>query len=122
MKELPVRSLDSSAWMYSNEKITLDVQYGLYPDDLKFYSDQPGYQKSPIEIDGFKATHVTFRLDEASASHYKGRGKYVAAVYFPDLANEFGRELTVWANCEGPTEQQLAKEIFTSIKFKRTRQ
>ena len=91
MKELPVRSLDSSAWMYSNEKITLDVQYGLYPDDLKSYADQPGYQTSPVEIDGLQATYVTFRLNGASASRYKGRGQYVAAVYFPAWQTSPGR-------------------------------
>jgi hypothetical protein len=121
MKEYPVRSYDSSVWRYADEKITLDVQYGLYPDNFEFYSTQPDFRKEAVTIDGLKAKQITFRMDESLASHYPGLGKYVAAIYFPDLSNGFPDEMSVWANCESTAEQQVVKEIFASIKFKRTR-
>jgi hypothetical protein len=121
MKEYPVRAYDSSVWRYADEKITLEVQYGLYPDDLEFFSTQPDFRKETVTIDGLKAKQITFRMDESLASHYTGVGKYVAAIYFPDLANDGSEdEMNAQANCESTAEQQVVKEIFASIKFKRT--
>lgn len=118
MKEEPVAGTDSSLWRYSSKKMTLEVAYGLYPDDLKFYSNQPDYQKTFYEIDGRRAELSTFRVGQELTAHFTDRGKYIAAVYFPDLKNNFGTKLTMWANCESPVEQEIAKKIFSSIKVK----
>jgi hypothetical protein len=120
MKERPVHGIDLSVWKYSNEKITLDVQYGLYPDDLKSYSEQPDYQQAAIKINGFEAIQVTFRLDESLAAHFSGLGRHVAAVHFPNLANGYGTQVTMWANCASAAEQQVAKDIFSTIEFTKT--
>lgn len=116
MKERSVTGTDSSLWRYVNEKMTLDIAYGLYPDDLSSYSNQPEYQKTSYEINGLKAEMCTFRVGQELSTHFTGRNKYIAAVYFPDLKKAFGTKLSILATCEGPGEQEIAKRIFSSLK------
>lgn len=117
MKELNARGTDLSLWVYSNERVTLQVQYGSTADPLRSYSDQPHYQQTLLEIDGLRAEQHTFQLDGPLAAHFPGRGEYVSAVHFPELLPGITSKLTMWANCQNPAEQEIALRIFTSIKF-----
>ena len=111
MKNQNVRGIDSAVWQFRNSSMTLDLDYGMYSNDLKSYADQPEYQAWWILIDGKEAKVATLRMDDD-----RGR-KYVAAVHFPDVSGRGGTRLTAWARCRDRATQQSAKNIFLSIKL-----
>jgi hypothetical protein len=116
MKDQHARGIDSAVWRFRNRSITLDLDFGLYSNDLTFYSDQPEYRAEWTEIGGKKARIATLRMrDESLANSLEKDRNYVATVYFPDV---HGARLTFWANCVDAAAQESAKKIFLTIKFK----
>ena len=55
---------------------------------------------------------ITFYNPEA-----RGGLKYVAGVHFTEKIGKWEFKLTMWADCERPVEQDMAKKIFRSIRF-----
>jgi hypothetical protein len=118
LKNQNVHGIDSAVWEFRTSSMTLNIDYGMYSNDLKFYEDQPEYQAKWYLIGGKSAKVATLRLsDEYAADHLHKDQKYVAAVYFPDVASS-GTKLTFWAECVDTTTQESAKKILQSIKFK----
>jgi len=119
MKNRNVRGIDSAVWEFRNHSMTLNLDYGMYSNDLKSYVDQPEYRAEWLGIDGKKAVIATLRMrdKDMAASPEKDR-KYIAAVYFPDVNSGEKTKLTFWASCVDSATQESAKRIFLSIKFK----
>ena len=111
MKPHVVQAKDSSVGEYRNSNIHLRFDYGWYSDPLDNYSRKPGYQEVKVEIDGKRAKVVTFHNTEENEDF-----KYVAAVHFVRVRDD-KTGLTMWADCKGLPEVDIAKRIFGSIKF-----
>jgi hypothetical protein len=116
MKFVPTSSIDSEGWRYRNNAIRLDIDFGIYSNSLSLYYKQIDYREESISIDGRKAKLCLFRLTPSFTTPADGKLTFIAAIYFPDTG--LGEKLTFWANCKGPAEQEMAKAIFQSIKFK----
>ena len=119
MKNQNVRGIDSAVWEFRNRALNLNIDYGMYSNDLKSYENQPEYKAEWLYIDGKKAKVATFRMsDEDTAGSPLKDLKYVSAVYFPDVGGGGDTKLTFWANCISPAAQGSARTIFLSLKFK----
>src|SRR2546427_10407959 len=115
MRNQNARGTDSAVWEFRNRQMTLNLDYGMYSNDLEFYAGQPEYHTEWVRIDGKRAKIATLRMNDAD-SWDKDR-KYVAAVYFPEV-NGRATKLTFWADCIYPATRDSAKNIFLSIRFK----
>jgi hypothetical protein len=108
MKNQNVRGIDSAVWEFRNRRMTVNLDYGMYSDDLEFHKDQPEYRTEWLRIDGKKAKVATLRMSN----------NYIAAIYFPEVSDGGGTKLTFWASCVDSAMQESAKKIFLSIKFR----
>lgn len=109
-----VRGIDSAVWQFRNRNMTLNLDYGMYSDNLESYKDESEYHAEWVRIDGKSAKVVTLR-NSTDASN-KNR-KYAAGVYFPEVSGPTTK-LTVWAECVDVATRDSAKNIFFSIRFK----
>lgn len=109
---------DSGVWKYQGEGIVLVIEMGQHPTDLVMDRHEPGYRDGSVDIDGRKAKIATFQLSASRAAYFANEGKYVAAVHFPDIGNSFATRMTLWANCDDLATQEIAKQIFLTVKFK----
>jgi len=115
MEMREVQGKDSYVGKYQSDSIHLSFDYGLYSDPLR-YSSMPEYQETLTEIDGKSAKIVSFhRVEEAEGM------AYAAAVNFSDVSSSetgfTGLRLTVWINCKGRDDLEVAEMIFRSIRF-----
>ena len=121
MEEHPVKGIDSYVGEYRNSDVALSFDYGWWSDSFKYYPSRPQYQEATVEIDGKAAKVITFFRSE-----HDNPFPYVAAIHFADVGTGPGEggmitKLTLWADCKSPADQDIAKEIFSSIKFPRPR-
>lgn len=116
LKPEDIRGIDSTVYGYVGDHMRIVIDLGRYSNNLQAYRDQPGYLEEWIVIDGRKAKVGTFHLsDEAANPTDEGR-EFIAAVFFPDIGvNDL--QLSFWVNCETKQEQDVAKQVFYSIKF-----
>lgn len=111
------QGIDSAVWSFRNENIRLELDYGVYSNDLQIYGDKPEYHESWVVIHGKKAKLCTFRLSDSSATPATEKKPFIAAVYFPDTGSP-SQKLTLWASTDSPAAQEKAKLILNSVRFK----
>ena len=119
MEEQTVQGKDSYVGEYRSSNIQFSFDYGWYSDPLEhdYFPTQPEYQEANVAIGGKSAKIVTFHRAATDSGF-----PYVAAVYFPDVLDGqtsvgMKTRLTMWADCKGQSEQEIAKKIFQSIRF-----
>jgi hypothetical protein len=112
-----VRGIDSVVWQFRNRNMTLNLDYGMYSNDLEPYGDETETERHTewVRIDGKSAKIVTLRKDSTNPGDKDP--KYVAGVYFPE-ANGPKTKLTFWVDCVDVPTRDSAKNIFLSIRFK----
>ncbi|MFN8439607.1 MAG: hypothetical protein U0175_02500 [Caldilineaceae bacterium] len=115
MQMIPVMGVDSIVGQYNSDTLELSFDYGWYSGSVSM-PDKPEYKEVWTEIDHAQAQVVTFH-DAGSGQHFK----YVAAIYFPQPRPETestkGDKLNIWVFCKTPNEQEVALQIFQTIKF-----
>lgn len=116
-KKESLPGIDSEVWSFSCDGILLDIDWGLYSNDLNQYRNQPDYSEETTVISNRKAKLCQFRLDSSSATSSNESLKFISCVYFPDTGIGMNK-LVFWANCKGRGEQEIARTIFQSIQFK----
>jgi hypothetical protein len=117
MKPESVKGIDSEVWQYSNGSIILTIDWGPYPGAFEPYRDQPEYKDERIEINGKTAHFWSFRYSEEYITAALGDKRYNATICFADTG--IGEQkLTLDADCKTNSDQETAKIIFQSIKFK----
>jgi len=104
------QGIDSHVGGYKSARIRLGFDYGVYSDPLDYDSGLPQYQASTIEVDGRKARIVSFQKAD----------EWFTAIHFPSAAEtpEGTIKLTMHASCASQQEVRLARDIFTSVRFK----
>jgi hypothetical protein len=117
MKPERVQGIDSAVWRYSNSSIQLDIDWGMYPGGFEPYRDQPEYKEERIKVDGKTAHFWSFRFGEEHTAAALGDKRYGAAICFADKETK-AMNLTFWATCKTKNDQETAKMIFRTIKFK----
>jgi len=117
LKRESTTAVDSSVWVFSSDHIRLVIDFGPYSNNLEVYHTQPGFSEELVEIAGKKAKIASFRLDDRFANNAHRGLRFVAAAYFASSVSD-SQKLTFWVNCNGSSEQQIAKTIFHSIRFK----
>lgn len=118
MQQHEVMGSHGTISIFQGSSIELTVPDGTHPDDLTYWVEQPSYTEEVVWIDGREAKVCSFRLDDQSAAHSPEQGRYIAAVHFSDLKNEFQTKLTLWASCASEREQEIAKQVFRTIIIK----
>jgi hypothetical protein len=117
MKPENAHGKDSVVWRYSNSSIRLTIDWGRYPGAFDAYHDQPEYKIEQIGIAGKTAHLWSFRFSEEYTAAALGDKRYGAAIYFADTETK-KMNLTFWAYCKTKNDQETAKVIFQSIRFK----
>lgn len=117
MEERAVQGTDSYVGEFHNNNIHLSFDYGWWSDPLEDTS-RPQYQEAIVEIDGKRAKQVTFFLPKPEEAP-----PFVAAVHFSDVGDGPDKgggttRLTMFARCRSPADQETAKRIFSSIRFR----
>jgi hypothetical protein len=117
MRNQNLRGIDSAVWQFRNRNMTLNLDYGMYSDDLEPYGGETESERHAewVRIDGKSAKIVTLRKNSAIPGDEDR--KYSAAVYFPD-ANGPKTKLTFSADCVDAATRDSAKNILVSIRFK----
>lgn len=110
LKNERARGIDSALWQFSNDKMLLSIDYGMYANPLTSYSSQLNYEERWSQINGRRAKIISFRS-------YRKEWWYAAAAYFPPPTSG-GRELSVWASCADTQTQEDAMRVLNSIEFK----
>jgi hypothetical protein len=117
MKPESVKGIDSEVWQYSNGSIILTIDWGRYSGAFEPYRDQPEYKDERIEINGKTAHFWSFRYSEEYITAALGDKRFNATICFADTG--IGEQkLTLGADCKTNSDQETAKIIFQSIKFK----
>src|SRR5262249_8157629 len=117
MKPDSVQGDDSIVWQYSNSSIRLTIDWGQYPGGFEPYRNEPEYKEEWIKIDGKTAHSWSFRLSEDNTVAVIDDKRYDATICFVDTGIE-GMKLTLWAGCKTKSDQETAKIIFQTIRFK----
>jgi hypothetical protein len=109
MVKIRARGIDSHVGAYQNSRMRLGFDYGANSDPLDYDSGLPGYRSSKVTVGGREARMVSFRQSEA----------WFTAIHFPDVGKTSGDgvKLTMHASCRTEQDLELAREIFTSIRF-----
>ena len=117
MKPESVQGFDSDVWQYSNSSIILNIDWGQYPGAFKPYRGRPEYKEEWIEINGKTAHFWSYHYSEEYITAAIGDKRYNATICFADTG--IGEQkLTLRAYCKTNSDQQTAKIIFQSIRFK----
>ena len=116
LQDQKAHGIDSAVWVFSNESMTVSLDYGVYSNGLTTYSNQLEYREEWLNIGGRKAKVVTFRRDETLLTYDRDL-PYVTAVYFPDVTSG-GVDLEVWVSCKDVASQAEAKQVLFSFKIK----
>lgn len=109
MSGADARGIDSIAGAFESPAIRLTYDYGAFSDPLGNDSSD-GFQLTLLTIDGHQARIERFEDPSADAGF-----PLVAAIHFPDLGN--GNLLTMYARCRDEDAQDLAVDIFRTIRF-----
>lgn len=117
MKPQSVQGIDSTVWQYSNSSIRLTLDWGQYPGGFEPYRDQPEYKEEWIKVNGKTAHFWSFRLSEDNTAAALDDKRYDATICFADTETK-RMNLTFWAGCKTKSDQETAKMIFQSIRFK----
>jgi hypothetical protein len=118
MEEVKLKGTDS-AWLFRSAEIRLVVDYGIYPNRLTMYNDQPNFHEEMLTVDGREGKINSFRLSEKFSSPADEGLEFITAIHFPSTDNTM-KELTLWASCEDANAQETARTIFRSIKFSKS--
>jgi hypothetical protein len=118
LKQQNVVGRDSDFWHFRNDRIWLDIERGIHAEVSDIYRKNTDYVERSTRINGKVARLYSFRLDDSTLSRMGENLVFVVAVTFENLDKPKNR-LTLWAYCKGPGEQELAKKIFSSVKFRR---
>jgi hypothetical protein len=117
MKPQNVQGIDSQVWRYSNSSIKLDIDWGMHPGSFEPYRGQPEYREEWIKVNGKTAHFWSFRYSEEYITAALGDKRYDATICFADTETK-RMNLTFEATCQTKSDQETAKMIFQSIKFK----
>jgi hypothetical protein len=109
MSGVDTRGIDSIAGAFAGPSIKLEYDYGAFSDPLGNDSSD-GFKLTLLTIDGHEARIERFQDPSADASF-----PLVAAIHFPDLGN--GNLLTMYARSRDEDAQDVAMDIFRSIRF-----
>ena len=109
MTGVDAEGVDSLVGRFESPVMELDYDYGASANDLG-NNAKPEFKITLLTVDGHEATIERFQ-DSASDSSFP----LVAAIHFPDAGN--GSALTMYARCADEDAQDLAVDIFRSIKF-----
>lgn len=116
IKESEVQGIDSFVWQAVSDSARLTIDLGAHSNDLTSYLEWPGFHQETLVIDSRQARICTFRHSEQFMDSADGDRLYIAAAYFADIGR--GDQLTLWFASNRPNDQQIAKRVFKSIKFK----
>lgn len=116
IKPKSIHGIDSEVWKYSNSAIQLTIDWGWYPGAFDGYRDQPEYKEEWVKVDGKTAHFGSFRFDEDHTAALDDK-RYDSAICFAGTETK-SMNLTFWAYCKTKSDQETAKMIFQSIKFK----
>lgn len=110
MVKTKVQGMDSHVDEYQSPNVRLGFDFGRYSDPLDYDERLPGYAAVAIRVDGRRARIVTFRQNDGwfTAIHFRDAGS---------IATE-RMKLTMRASCSTDRELKVAKDIFTSIRFR----
>jgi hypothetical protein len=103
-----VNGIDSFVQEYRADGIVIRFDYGWYSGTLSDLSRKKNFRGVNTRIGGRRARVGTYHDPKREGL------KYFAGVHFP-LGGVV--KLTMWAECEGPAEQETAKKVFYSIRF-----
>jgi hypothetical protein len=114
MKKQNVQGIDSSVGQYSNGRMVVSFDYGIYSNRLESYSDKPGYKENLKDIGGKKAKIVFFSNTGAGSKY-----KYYSAVHFPEVGKSvsvnMNSRLTLDVEFNEESDIAIAQAIFESI-------
>lgn len=116
MKESAAKGIDSFVWQAVSDSARLTIDLGAHSNNLTSYLEWPGFHQETVVIDARQGRICTFRQSDQFLDSADGDRLYIAAVHFADIGR--GNQLTLWFATNRPTDQQIAKRVFKSIKFK----
>jgi hypothetical protein len=117
MKPQSVKGIDSEVWQYSSGSIILDVDWGRYPGACEPYRDEPEYKDEWVKVGGKTAHYWSHRYSEEYIPAALGDKRFNATICFADTG--IGEQkLTLHAYYKTNSDQETAKMIFQSIRFK----
>lgn len=116
MKPVEAKGIDSAIWKYANKAISLTIELGLYSGKPSVYAKEPDYREEETRIDGRRATICFFRDSEVGSEDQP----YVAALYFSNVDGK-ATKLSFFVVSNSPKGQEIAKRIFLSVKFNKSK-
>ena len=109
----PQQGIDSFVGAYVGDGVELTFDYGIYSDPLN-YDDDAAYDVHEETIGGLTAKIVVPESgDGITGVHFADVGKFA----FPGDNIAFDVRLTITANDLTPEQQEIALQIFRSIRF-----
>jgi hypothetical protein len=117
MKPVSVRGIDSDVWQYSNSSIRLTIDWGPYQGAFEPYRNQPEYKEEWIKVGGKTAHYWSFRFGEDHTAAVLDGKRHEETICFADTETK-RMNLTFNADCQTKSDQETAKMIFQSIRFK----
>jgi hypothetical protein len=116
MAQKAVQGIDSKVAHYGSPSLSLMYDYGGYSSDLGELKGQPELREESSTIGGKPAHIVTLRSADAANER-----PFTAAVAFASVGPAFRADktrLTIVAYGKTAADQETAKRIFRSIRFK----
>ena len=106
------KGIDSNVGSWTSDRISVQIDYGLFADPLTSYDDQSNYRIDEEEIDGQPARIVSFNLKD---------GSHFVAANFLDLTKwrpDDPRKLTFVVEASREIDIDTAMRIIRSISFR----
>ena len=116
MVQKPVQGIDSKVASYESPTLSLMYDYGRYSSDLGELKGQPEFREESSTIGGKPARIVTARSADAANQPPFTAGVAFASVGPASRADKI--RLTMVAHGKTAADQETAKRIFRSIRFK----
>jgi hypothetical protein len=118
MEDQKVRGIDSQVWLFTNNDMELHIDSGMYRVDI--YTGGFKSETNQIEIDGVKGQYfkVDYSKPETNESIIEDERKeepYLQAIVFKHGQNDYS---SFWVTYKNSTQEENAKKILYSIKFK----
>jgi len=109
MSGIDSQGIDSIVGRFASPVMELDYDYSAHADALGNES-KPEFKLTLLTIDGHEATIERYTDAEGSTAL-----PLVAAIHFPDAGGGIG--LTMYTRCADEDAQDLAVDIFRTIRF-----
>jgi hypothetical protein len=112
LQPVTVQGVDSMVTQFEGQNLQISFDFGWYSNRLNAEPETRDYRARTVKIGGRKAKLVRWRRDDPNKP-------YVAGVAFRNVSGsgKASNHLSGSALCATPAEQDLAEQIFRTIRF-----